>query len=72
MSDPGYREYGYHHGGEGWAHAYLMPTVEALVDQIRPRRLLEIGCGNGSTANRLARRGDLEIVAVELSELGKR
>jgi 2-polyprenyl-6-hydroxyphenyl methylase/3-demethylubiquinone-9 3-methyltransferase len=47
-----------------------MPTVEALVDEIRPRRVLEIGCGNGSTANRLARRGDLEVVAVELSESG--
>jgi 2-polyprenyl-3-methyl-5-hydroxy-6-metoxy-1,4-benzoquinol methylase len=70
MTDARYRDYGYHDSGEGWAHAYLMPTVEALVDEIRPRRVLEIGCGNGSTANRLARRGDLEVVAVELSESG--
>jgi 2-polyprenyl-6-hydroxyphenyl methylase/3-demethylubiquinone-9 3-methyltransferase len=70
MNDTQYREYGYRDADEGWAHAYLMPKVEELVEAIRPRRLLEIGCGNGATANRLARRFGIEIVAVELSASG--
>jgi 2-polyprenyl-6-hydroxyphenyl methylase/3-demethylubiquinone-9 3-methyltransferase len=53
MNDTQYREYGYRDADEGWAHAYLMPKVEELVEAIRPRRLLEIGCGNGETANRM-------------------
>jgi 2-polyprenyl-6-hydroxyphenyl methylase/3-demethylubiquinone-9 3-methyltransferase len=63
-------DYGYRHGGAGWAHAYLWPAIDRLVQTLGPRRILEIGCGNGSTANRFARRGGIEIVAVELSDSG--
>lgn len=70
MTEAHYQDYGYRSGDEGWAHAYLMPTVERLIVETGARRILEIGCGNGSTANRLARRSGIEIVAVELSESG--
>ena len=62
MSEAEYVDYGYPSCSESWSDSYLFPTVERLIERLRPARLLEVGCGNGSTANRLARRGDLVIV----------
>lgn len=55
--------------GTGWDHGEIGRLVERLVDRNSPRRLFELGCGNGSLAVRLAAPGR-EIVAVDASQSG--
>ncbi len=57
--------------GTGWDHGYLWPAVERCIEERRPRRIFELGCGNGSLAHRLAAKG-FEVTAVDDSESGIR
>ena len=45
----------------GCAHAFLLPVVLKLLDQRTadgiPKRLFDLGCGNGAVANELSLRG---------------
>lgn len=61
-------DYGYA-PGSGWDHRYLWPLVERWIRERRPRRIFELGCGNGSIAHRLATLG-YDVVAVDASESG--
>lgn len=55
------------------SHNYLLPTLLRLLDgldmPISDRRLFELGCGNGSVANELTRRG-WDVTGVDPSEQG--
>jgi 2-polyprenyl-6-hydroxyphenyl methylase/3-demethylubiquinone-9 3-methyltransferase len=57
------------------ANAYLMPAVRAALDRVDwhggPRRVFDLGCGNGATAAELTRDG-YELVGVDPSESGLR
>lgn len=58
--------------GPGYAHAYLLPTVLKLVEDIGGGRLLRIadlGCGNGYIASRLAEQGHA-VTGIDLSSSG--
>ena len=63
MTDTSLAISGYHydHAGLNGSHNYLLPTVFRLLDGLNlpagERRLFELGCGNGSVAHELARRG---------------
>ena len=66
---------GYRYGGAqlGHHHAYLLPSVLRVLDSLGlpdgKRRLFELGCGNGSIANKLARHG-WQITGVDPSAEG--
>lgn len=53
---------------QGHAHAYLLPTVERLItlhaQRSAPRRIFDLGCGNGSVAAHFTSRG-FEVVGVD-------
>lgn len=53
--------YRYDQAGLNQSHGYLLPTVFRLLDGLNlptdQRRLFELGCGNGSVAHELTRRG---------------
>jgi 2-polyprenyl-6-hydroxyphenyl methylase/3-demethylubiquinone-9 3-methyltransferase len=65
--------YRYSNAALGHAHDYLLPTLFRLLDEVNPapgpRRLFELGCGNGSVANVLARRG-WDVTGVDPSKEG--
>jgi len=52
------------------AHEYLLPSVEYILSSLKPqvfnRQIFELGCGNGSVANRLNTLG-YEVVGVDPS-----
>src|SRR4051794_9259566 len=56
-------------------HAYLIPTVLAELGQVSwpeagaSRRVFDLGCGSGSTAGALAKRG-FEVIGVDPSQDG--
>lgn len=52
-------EYRYNVPGEGHHHAYILPFIESVLDDIDPsdKRLFDLGCGNGSVAAHFAARG---------------
>ncbi len=58
---PAISGYRYDHAGLNCSHHYLLPTVFRLLDGLNlsagQRRLFELGCGNGSVAHALTRRG---------------
>ena len=60
-TSPAISGYHYDHAGLNCSHDYLLPTVLRLLDELNlpadQRRLFEVGCGNGSVAHELARRG---------------
>ena len=60
-TSPAISGYHYDHAGLNCSHGYLLPTVFRLLDGLNlpagERRLFELGCGNGSVAHELARRG---------------
>ena len=60
----------YHSEALGCAHEYLVPAVEDLVQRLRPGRIFDLGCGNGSVANRLSRYAP--VTGVDISESGVR
>lgn len=73
MAD-GHQDYGYHSAGLGCSHNYLLPKVFDILDTCKDqgaRRIFELGCGNGSVANELQKRG-FEIQGIDYSESGIR
>ena len=69
------QDYGYHSAGLGCSHDYLLPKEFEILDARRngqnQRRIFELGCGNGSVANELHRRG-FEVQGIDYSESGIR
>ena len=61
MSDPDITGYRYTESGRNQSHGYLLPAVSRVLDKLtvpaRARRLLELGCSNGSVAYELTRHG---------------
>lgn len=47
-------EYSYNSSEPAHSHAYLYDSVVAILKELRPDRVFEVGCGNGSLANRLS------------------
>lgn len=60
-TSPAISGYHYDHAGLSCSHGYLLPTVFRLLEGLNlpadQRRLFELGCGNGSVAHELTRRG---------------
>lgn len=71
MSDNVSSEYTYHDAEDTWALAYLWgPLRRTLAARFpRPASLFELGCGNGSTANKLHELG-WQVVGVDPSKSG--
>jgi len=67
---PGYR---YRNAMLNQSHEYLLPMLNNLLDSLNlgptQRRIFELGCGNGSVADQLTRRG-FEVIGVDPSEEG--
>lgn len=64
-------EYQYRDARPTWAHAYLWPALKNIIacHEFQRRRALDLGCGNGATANLLAELG-FDFVGVDPSESG--
>ncbi|MBD2175908.1 class I SAM-dependent methyltransferase [Pseudanabaena sp. FACHB-1998] len=67
-------EYAYTTNDSGHHHQYLLPTLLSLLSEIKQEknyklRVLDIGCGNGSLSNLLAKQG-YEVVGIEDSISG--
>ncbi len=63
------QEYTYRHGELGHIHEYLLPALDRALKVASPRRVFEIGCGNGAVAGWMHGRG-LEVVAIDVSASG--
>lgn len=67
--------YRYLDAGHSCAHAYLLPTLKSEVAMVRkrldssPKRLFDLGCGNGSVADFLTKLG-WEVSGVDPSHEG--
>jgi 2-polyprenyl-6-hydroxyphenyl methylase/3-demethylubiquinone-9 3-methyltransferase len=48
------------------SHDYLLPVLERLLNEIRPAKIFDLGCGNGSVANQLCRL--YEVEGIDASE----
>jgi len=64
-------EYVYRSAEPTWPHRYLWDPVKRILENEMPeaRRVFEIGCGNGATANMLANLG-YEVTGVDPSTSG--
>lgn len=66
---------GYHYGSDkcGCAHAYLRRPLQREIESLRipPRRVFDLGCGNGAVANWLACQA-FEVHGVDPSDSGIR
>ena len=73
MTDADITGYRHTQAGLNHSHEYLLPAVQRLLDEQRQppttRRLFELGCGNGSVAHELTRRG-WDVTGVDPSEEG--
>lgn len=61
-------EYRYVSAEPSHSHGYLLPYVSRELNLIQPRRVFDLGCGNGSVANFLSDK--YEIVGIDSSEAG--
>jgi 2-polyprenyl-3-methyl-5-hydroxy-6-metoxy-1,4-benzoquinol methylase len=54
-----------------WANAYLWPALEEILAKhpILDRRAIDLGCGNGATANMLSELG-FDVTGIDISESG--
>jgi 2-polyprenyl-6-hydroxyphenyl methylase/3-demethylubiquinone-9 3-methyltransferase len=64
-------EYAYHDAEPSWSNPYVWPPVLRVLDRVAPppRRLLDLGSGNGATSRMLAEKG-YSVVGVDSSESG--
>lgn len=73
MPDPDATGYRYAEAGLNHSYGYLLPAVSRLLDELNlpyaERRLFELGCGNGSVAHELTRRG-WDVTRVDPAEEG--
>lgn len=69
--EPAAHRYGWESPDHPNAHEYLAPAVESVLRRVvaSDLRVLDIGCGNGSMARRLASRGYL-VTAFDVAEDG--
>ena len=67
--EQGDRRYAYENADFTDAHSYLLPALARILDVASPRRLFEVGCGNGAIANWLHSRG-IEVTGIDFSESG--
>ena len=65
-----YKDYGFVNAEAAHTAAYLLPVIRSLVGNIKDKRVLDVGCGNGFLANWLATQGASHVVGVDLSESG--
>ena len=63
-----YKDYGWEEGATH-AHGFLYPTLRALLEYDKSKMILDVGCGNGAMANRLASEG-FDIYGTDASESG--
>lgn len=61
-------DYGYTNTAHSHAHHYLLPHVDAMLGSLNPKRVFDLGCGNGSTAAHLSQK--YEVVGVDVSHTG--
>lgn len=65
--------YQYHDSGLGHHHAYLLPAIERILTEFPwasgPKRIFELGCGNGAVANHLTALG-YELTGIDPSKEG--
>ncbi len=67
-------EYVYHDSRPSYAHSYLWPAVVKILEREAvglKKRVFEIGCGNGATANMLSELG-YDVTGIDPSESGIR
>ena len=73
MGDPDDTQGNYWYGNErpNPSHKYLWPVISKAIDNhaTKPRRAIDVGCGNGVTANWLADHG-FDVVGIEPSRPG--
>jgi 2-polyprenyl-6-hydroxyphenyl methylase/3-demethylubiquinone-9 3-methyltransferase len=58
-------DYGWKSAQPSHVHAYLFPSIDTILAEVRPARVFDLGCGNGSTAHHLSQR--YEVVGVDPS-----
>lgn len=65
------QKYRYRDGVPSPTHRYLLPVLEKLLVEgnFPVRRAIDVGCGNGWTANFIEQRG-FEVIGIELSQEG--
>src|SRR5687768_6494931 len=64
--------FGYHDKEASCAHEYLLPTLLKTIQEIsrgRSLKVLDIGCGNGYVASRVAAQGN-SVVGIDVSPDG--
>jgi len=64
-----YKDYGFWHAHGSHMHPRFMPLVLLFAGDLRGKRVLDVGCGNGFTCGQLLKCG-AEVVGVDLSESG--
>ena len=73
MSNVSIDGYAYQNAEHNHSHGYILPTVYRLLDALNlpidNHRIFELGCGNGSTAASLTRKG-FEVVGIDPSTEG--
>jgi len=55
--------------GHSEAHGYILRPVLQMLEQFGAERVLDLGCGNGSLSNELARSG-MQVTGVDFSDSG--
>ena len=65
------RDYGYENAGETWSSSYIFSKLREIIElqNLDDKRIFEIGCGNGATANLLEQSG-YQVTAVDPSISG--
>lgn len=51
-----------------YGHDYLLAKIEPIVAAARPNRIFDLGCGNGSIANRLSKHAS--VTGIDISDSG--
>lgn len=66
-----YKDYGFKSEASSHSHAYIFPVVNSLLTAERNKKILDVGCGNGSFARKLIN-GNFDVYGTDASVNGIR
>ncbi|MFC1589022.1 class I SAM-dependent methyltransferase [Pseudomonadota bacterium] len=68
--DNAVKNYGWKNTGKAQSHNYITPVVIAFIKKEMPKRILDLGCGNGNLCNTISKEFNAHVAGIDYDPNG--